>query len=261
MNQFSKAVIYSILAMLIAVMVWSADKKIKAVRLAADKSEVSTPPAYKIPAVQSNTAPGGNAKPSDPEFGAGTSAPAPSLAPAVLTQISVTSPAAVSSTNQPALPDRSEIFMDSPIARKWMTEEGVTAVDIQNALNRVRAQGYPERMMADPGIVRQFLPRRNIVSVNVDSFDIADHAPAGQPVPFQLNGALPDPSFQFTRFEITRKEDVIRIRPLGNTSGAVVPGVEVPVKLEGALDPLPPGTYRIDFSGSGPEGYHHLVIE
>ena len=149
----------------------------------------------------------------------------------------------------------------SPVAKKWLEEEGITAEDIEVAQDRLRAQGFPAHRLDDPGLVRPFLPRRNVVSVHVKSFEIAERAPAGETVPFRLGGVYPDASFQFVRFEVDVQGEVIRIRPIGHSSGEVAPGVEIPVNLEGALNPLPPGTYRIEFPELGPHGSHTLVIE
>jgi hypothetical protein len=125
----------------------------------------------------------------------------------------------------------------------------------------LRLQGYPPHRLDDPGLVRPLLPRRDIVSVNVTNFTVAESASAGTPVPFRLSGVMPDASFSFTRFDIEREGGIIRIRPIGTSSGAVTPGVEIPVDLEGALEPLPPGFYRIEFPELGPKGFFPLVID
>jgi len=150
---------------------------------------------------------------------------------------------------------------ESPVAKKWRDEEGITAEDIELAQQRVRTQGYPARFLDDPELVRSFLPRRDVVAVNVTAYSIPDRAPANLSVPFRVSGVYPDASYTFTRFEIERQQDTIRIRPIGDSSGEVMPGVEVPVDLDGSLDPLPPGTYRIEFPELGPEGQHTLVID
>lgn len=152
-------------------------------------------------------------------------------------------------------------LIDSPVAERWQREEGITREDIEMAQHRLRKGGFPENMVNDPSMVRQFLPRRNINAVNVNGLTIAAKARAGEPIPFTLDGAYPDPSFEFTRFVITRENNLIRIRPIGNSSGDAVPGLEVPVTLQGEIDPLPPGTYHIEFPERGPVGSYELIVE
>lgn len=152
-------------------------------------------------------------------------------------------------------------LIDSPVADMWIKEHGVTREDIRVAQDRLRRGGFPDRMVEDPGLVSQFLPRRNVAAVNVRSLTIQGKARSGEPIPFTVEGALPDPSFEFTHFSITREGSVIRIRPIGNSSGDAVPGVEVPVQLKGSLDPLPPGVYHIEFPELGPVGSYELVVE
>lgn len=150
---------------------------------------------------------------------------------------------------------------ESPVAEKWLAEEGITADDIRVAQGRLRENGFPAHMIDDPGLVRQFLPRRNVASVNIHRLAIPGRARTGERIPFTVHGALPDPSFEFTRFEITRQDQQIRIRPVGNTSGNAVPGLEIPVALKGELDPLPPGTYHVEFPELGPVGSYELIVE
>ena len=150
---------------------------------------------------------------------------------------------------------------ESPVAARWKTEMGTTVEDIHVVQSRLRREGFPEEALDDPRLVRQFLPRRHVASVNIHSVEIPERAPSGQPVPFRLSGALPDRSFEFTRFDISRQDDLIRIRPMGNSSGDVVPGVEVPIELDGELAPLSPGVYRIEFPDLGPDGLYELIIE
>jgi len=165
------------------------------------------------------------------------------------------------SAQVPFVPPGYVPLTQSPVARKWLEEEGITSDDIEVAQERLRLQGYPPNRLDDPGLVRPLLPRRDIVAVNVTNFTMAERASAGSPVPFRLSGVMPDASFSFTRFDIDREGEMIRIRPIGNSSGAIMPGVEIPVDLEGTLEPLPPGTYRIEFPELGPKGLFTLVID
>ncbi len=150
---------------------------------------------------------------------------------------------------------------DSPVARKWRQSEGVTVEDIETAQQRMRNRGFPEARLDDPGLVRQFLPRRNIVAVNVTDISISERAVSGSPVPFRISGVYPDASYRFSHFDMIRDGEVIRIRPIGESSGDVTPGMEIPVSFDGALDPLPPGEYIVEFPEAGPTGTRRLVIE
>jgi hypothetical protein len=150
---------------------------------------------------------------------------------------------------------------ESPIAAMWLREDGVTADDIRQTVERLRRQGVPERVLNDPGMVRQYLPRRNVHAVHVGVLDIPERAPSGQAVPFSLSGALPDASYAFTHFDVVREDNRILIRPLGKTSGEAAPGVEIPVNLRGEIEPLPPGVYQIVYPGMPPDNLHLLTID
>jgi len=152
-------------------------------------------------------------------------------------------------------------LIESPVAKNWMRNEGYSREDIAMAQNRLRKGGFPEHMVNDPNLVRQFLPHRNVNSVHVKGLNIAGKVRSGQPIPFTLDGAYPDASFEFSRFVITRENNVISIRPIGNSSGEPVPGLEIPVTLKGEIEPLEPGIYLIEFPELGPVGSYELIVE
>jgi len=152
-------------------------------------------------------------------------------------------------------------LLKSPVAINWMRNEGYTLMDIEAAQNRLRKGGFPDHMVNDPNLVRQFLPRRNVNSVDVKGLTITGKARSGEPIPFTLDGAFPDASFEFSRFVITRELNSILIRPIGNSSGESVPGPEIPVTLKGEIDALPPGIYHIEFPELGPVGSYELMVE
>lgn len=149
----------------------------------------------------------------------------------------------------------------SPIAKYWLDQEGITSEDIRLTVEKLRREGVPEHVLRDPGMVRQRLPRRNVHAVRVGTLQLPTSAPADEPVPFTLSGALPDPSYAFTHFDIQREDDRIVIRPLGQTSGDPAPGIEVPVELSGTLPTLPPGSYRVEYPGMPSEQPLLITIE
>ncbi|HMP90090.1 MAG TPA: hypothetical protein PJ991_07805 [Kiritimatiellia bacterium] len=183
-----------------------------------------------------------------------------------VSETSISAPDRTASTNN-VMAEASAVLSErvgiasSPVAAHWAQTMGTTIADIEIAQVRMKEGGFSGSLLDDPTLVRQFLPRRNVSAVNIHAIKIAERASHGQPVPFTLAGALPDASFQFTRFEITRKDDVIRIVAIGDSTGEVVPGVEIPIELEGEIDPLPPGTYLIEFPGLDPENFYQLIID
>jgi len=147
--------------------------------------------------------------------------------------------------------------MNPVIAEKWFREEGYTKQDIEDAMALLREQGYPEQSLQDPGLIRRHLLPRVVTSVQVAAIDIAPEVPANTPIPFRLRGAVPAHEFNFTKFDIIRQADIIRIRALGHSrafDGENAPAGMHPVELEGQLDPLPPGTYRIIIPDLGMSG-------
>jgi len=179
----------------------------------------------------------------------------------VFAQDPVTSPPSThSATDTNSVPGFIPLI-ESAVAKNWMRNEGYSKEDIATAQNRLRKGGFPDHMVNDPNLVRQFLPHRNVNSVLVKGLNIAGKVRAGEPIPFTLDGAYPDASFEFSRFVITRENNVISIRPIGNSSGEPVPGLEIPVSLKGEIEPLPPGVYHIDFPELGPVGSYELIVQ
>lgn len=252
MKSLIKPLIFALLALLVAGVVFSPSRR--------DKSS-DTVPAQSEKLIQPSAATNDSSTMDADATIEPEAAPATVVAP--LTRSETTSPmiTASSPSQPPFVPLGYVPLAKSPVAQQWLKEEGVTPDDIVVAQERLRLQGYPPHRLDDPGLVRPFLPRRDIVSVNVTNFSVAERAASGTKVPFRLSGVMPDASFSFTRFDIEREGEIIRIRPIGNASGAVTPGVEIPVDLEGALEPLPPGTYQIEFPELGPKGFFPLVID
>ena len=182
----------------------------------------------------------------------------PTSTPSAATGASAIDPMPSAQTTNPV--DRPPLHL-SPIAQLWLERDGITAEDIRTTVEKLRREGVPEHVLQDPDMVRQRLPRRNVHAVRVGELTLPETAAAGQPVPFSLSGALPDPSYSFTHFDVVREDDRIVIRPLGQTSGDPAPGIEVPVLLEGSLPPLPPGQYRVEYPGMAPDQPRLITIQ
>jgi hypothetical protein len=158
-------------------------------------------------------------------------------------------------TNEPVSLDA------SPVAAYWLEQYGITAEDIRQTLERLRAEGVPEHILRDAGAVFVRLPRRNVHAVTIGTLELPAAVVAGEPVPYRLTGRLPDASHTFTHLAATRIDDRILLQPLGTRSGDPAPGIEVPVELDGELEPLPPGRYRIEYPGQPATEERYLLVE
>jgi hypothetical protein len=153
-------------------------------------------------------------------------------------------------------------FLRSEIAEKWQRELGYTQAEIAAAQRDIRAQRYPEETVNDPGVIMRHLPPRHMGQVTIERVVIASTAAAGAPIPFSISGTAPSPSFQFTHFDILVQGEVIRVRARGNADGNTTEGKGGPVTLDGTMDPLPPGDYRIEIAELGPMGsFPFTVVE
>lgn len=190
-----------------------------------------------------------------------TPTPASVQAPSALTPTPavVPSPVLPAGANTPSAPP---VPLDaSPVAAYWQEQYGITAEDIRQTLDRLRAEGVPDHILRDAGAVFVHLPRRNIHAVTIGTLDLPATATAGEPVPYRLTGRLPDASHAFTHLQVTRIDDRLVLQPLGTRSGEPAPGIEVPVELDGALDPLPAGRYRIEYPGQPDTEERFLTVE
>jgi hypothetical protein len=166
----------------------------------------------------------------------------------------------------PVILPPSESKFDSAIAQKWLTEEGYTAQDIAEAQALMRREGIPEDRINDPDLVRRNLLPRVVTSVQISQLVVPEKAAAGAPIRFLLKGAVPAPEFNFVRFDIIRQGEVIRIRALGHSPAFAddpdgsSPAM-LPVSLEGEIDPLPPGNYRIIIPELGLGGTLPFTVE
>lgn len=151
-------------------------------------------------------------------------------------------------------------LLRSEIADKWISELGYFQAEIVEAQKEIRAKGYPEESVNDPGIVMRHLPPRHLGSVSIEDISVPADAKAGRPIPFTIRGTAPSPSFNFTHFDVLIQGDVIRIRARGNSDSDTEAGTGSAVTLQGRIDPLPPGTYRVEIPELGPNGSHQIVV-
>ncbi|HMP72500.1 MAG TPA: hypothetical protein PKE55_04480 [Kiritimatiellia bacterium] len=154
-------------------------------------------------------------------------------------------------------------LLASEVAARWMELEGYTREDIEEAQDHLRAQGMSDGEVEDPGNVRRLLPPRHVSSLVPTGLVISDRAAAGEPIPFVLEGRMPDPSFTFTRFVIQQQGPVILVRANGHSDGHMVAAFEGegdPLLLEGELPPLEPGAYRVELLELGPHGIFPLTV-
>ncbi len=181
------------------------------------------------------------------------------------TQPAASSTAIPASAPAPATPgaaiDQPVSLEASPVAAYWREQYGITAEDIRQTLDRLRAEGVPEHILRDAGAVFVRLPRRDVHAVTIGTLELPATAISGEPVPYRLTGRLPDASHAFTHMKVTRTEDRIVLQPLGTRSGEPAPGIEVPVELDGELEPLPAGRYRIEYPGQSPTEERLLLVE
>ncbi len=145
-------------------------------------------------------------------------------------------------------------FLRSEIATKWQEELGYTMAQLLEAQQKIRAQRYPEETVNDPGTIMRHLPPRHQGQVSIQSVRVDEVVRAGQPIRFSLEGTAPSPSFRFTRFDISVQPPVVRIRARGHADGETESGAGGTLRLEGSIDPLPPGDYRIEIPELGPLG-------
>jgi len=151
-------------------------------------------------------------------------------------------------------------FGKTAIAREWVGQ-GVTVDDVHTALDQMRTDGATEGQLKDPGLIGQLLPRRNIEPAYLDDVDMPAEIAAGASVAFVVSANYPDPSYQFTSWEIERKADVIEVRMKGEKRVGNVAAVVVPVELEGALPGLVAGEYKVLFSGLGEPIERSLTVQ
>lgn len=145
-------------------------------------------------------------------------------------------------------------FLRSEIATKWQQELGYTMAQMLEAQQKIRAQRYPEETVNDPGTIMRHLPPRHQGQLSIQSVQVDEVVRTGQPIRFSVEGTAPSPSFTFTRFDINVQPPVVRIRARGHAEGETETGPGGTVRLEGSIDPLPPGDYRIEIAELGPMG-------
>jgi len=151
-------------------------------------------------------------------------------------------------------------FLRSEIAEKWQRELGYTKAEIAAAQRDIRAQRYPEETVNDPGVIMRHLPPRHTGQVAIEHVTITPQVKTGEPIPFSVTGTAPSPSFQFTHFDVLVQGEVIRVRARGNADGNTENGKGGPVTLDGTIDPLPPGAYRIEIAELGPMGSFPFTV-
>ncbi|HMO03566.1 MAG TPA: hypothetical protein PKC67_04060 [Kiritimatiellia bacterium] len=152
-------------------------------------------------------------------------------------------------------------FLRSEIAAKWQEELGYTMAQMLEAQQKIRAQRYPEETVNDPGTIMRHLPPRHQGQVSIRSVRVDEVVQAGQPVRFSIEGTAPSPSFTFTRFDINVQPPVVRIRARGHAEGETDAGPGGTVRLDGTIDPLPPGDYRIEIAELGPMGIFPFRVD
>ncbi|HMO51059.1 MAG TPA: hypothetical protein PKE26_07620 [Kiritimatiellia bacterium] len=162
-------------------------------------------------------------------------------------------------------PQTTGLGLNAEIAEKWFVEEGYTDEDIAEAQQLLRQQGFPEDRLTDAGLIRRHLLPRVVTSVQIAAIEVPARVPAHAPIPFVMRGAVPTPEFNFVRFDSVRQDDIIRLRALGHSpaydEASGTPARMLPVELEGELDPLPPGSYRLLIPELGVEGVVPLLVE
>jgi len=151
-------------------------------------------------------------------------------------------------------------LLRSEVADKWIKEMGYSQAEILAAQKEIRAQGYPEKSVNDPGIVMRHLPSRHMGSVSIKEINVPTTAKAGEPIPFSVRGTAPSPSFNFTHFDVLVQGQVIRIRARGNSDSDTELGPGGSFAESGNIDPLPPGTYNVEIPELGPMGSHQIVV-
>lgn len=152
-------------------------------------------------------------------------------------------------------------FLRSEIAAKWQQELGYTMAQMLEAQQKIRAQRYPEETVNDPGTIMRHLPPRHQGQVSIQSVRVDEVVRTGQPVRFSIEGTAPSPSFTFTRFDINVQPPVVRIRARGHAEGETDAGPGGTVRLDGTIDPLPPGDYRIEIAELGPMGIFPFRVD
>lgn len=151
-------------------------------------------------------------------------------------------------------------LLRSEVADKWVRELGYSQAEIVQAQKEIRAQGYPEKSVNDPGIVMRHLPPRHLGSVSIEEITVPTTARAGQPIPFSVRGTTPSPTFNFTHFDVLVQGQVIRIRARGNSDSDTELGPGGSFFESGNIDPLPAGTYHVEIPELGPMGSHQIVV-
>jgi hypothetical protein len=152
-------------------------------------------------------------------------------------------------------------FLRSEIATKWQQELGYTMAQMLEAQQKIRAQRYPEETVNDPGTIMRHLPPRHQGQLSIRSVQVDEVVRTGQPIRFSVEGTAPSPSFTFTRFDINVQPPVVRIRARGHADGETDSGAGGTMRMEGTIDPLPPGDYRIEIPELGPMGIFPFRVE
>jgi len=152
-------------------------------------------------------------------------------------------------------------FLRSEIASKWKNEFGYLDEDYVAAQRDLRAKGYSEQLINDPGVILRHLPPRHIGNVAIESIDLPSTTPAGMPVPFTLRGTAPSPTFTFTRFDILVQGSLVRIKAVGNSDADYEAGSGGPIALDGEIPPLSAGEYRVEVSELGPQGSFPFTVK
>jgi len=152
-------------------------------------------------------------------------------------------------------------FLHTEIAAKWKKELGYTDSEFIQAQRDLRARGFSEDKVNDPGVIMRHLPPRHTGRIRVSEIIVPEFVAAGETIPFTLKGIKPSPSYSFTHFDILVQGKTIRINAIGNSDGDNEAGLGGPVSLNGTLDPLMPGVYRVVVPELGPKGYFRIVVK
>jgi hypothetical protein len=151
-------------------------------------------------------------------------------------------------------------FLETPMAKNWMEEEGYTEEEILQAQATIRANGYSESMTNESSLVRRHLPPRYNNAIQVDDIQVPARVKAGEPIPYTVIGRSPGEGFEFLRFRALVQGSVIRLRGLGFTREPTSGPMTDPIEQAGTLDPLPPGEYQLYVEELGPNGMFPFTV-
>lgn len=149
----------------------------------------------------------------------------------------------------------------SLVAQTWMREEGYTVEELLQAQQRARESGVSEEVVNDPGVVRRFLPPRYMTTVQIQELVVPETVRAGEPIPFTIRGRIPQEGFEFLRFRSSMQGPIVRLDALGFTRVMTEGALTGTTELQGQLDPLPPGLYRVVIAELGPRGSFPFTVE